>query len=182
MKLAYFSELEHWRRHGAPLTATPFRLHHYGAYAPEVLFLTESESDSIDHSHFPGWFNWEHNYKLKADVPLPELPDEVRSLLAEIVGRYSRKTAAEVGALSKETEPMVGAAPGHRLDLSVAAPRRPRLTVRSDRLSQAQKSLDLAQRGTRAELDARDEVALNAWLPARQRAGRAQNGMSSSST
>ena len=67
-----------------------------------------------------------------------------------------------------------------RLDLSLAVPRRPRFRVRSDRLSQAQGSLDLSQRGTRAELNVRDVEEIEVWAPARRRAAQAQNGTSSS--
>jgi uncharacterized phage-associated protein len=172
VKLVYFSELEHWRRWGAPLTDTPFRAYHYGAWAPEVVYVAEDESKAIEHSHFQGWLHWEHNYKLKPHVEPDPLPNPVDDLLAEVVARYVQSTAQEVGALSKETEPMRKAVPGRRLEMSVAAPRRPGLTVRNNRLARAQASLDLDQRGTRTELDERDATELAAWARARRRAAR----------
>jgi Antitoxin SocA-like, Panacea domain len=169
VKLVYFTELEGWRRFGRPVTGTPFRLYHYGAWAPEVVYVAEYESELIDHSHFQG-FHLEHNYKLKGDSGVPALPDEVEQLLRDVFEQYSRKTAAEVGALSKQTEPMQEATPGNRLDLSVVAPRTPRLRVRSERLRDAFTSLDLSQRGTRQQLNERDLVEFEAWAPARRRA------------
>jgi hypothetical protein len=169
VKLVYYTELEGWRRFGRPVTGTPFRLYHYGAWAPEVVSLAEEESAMIDHSWFQGFY-LEHNYKLKGDIEVPELPDVIERLIAEMFATYSPKTAGEVGALSKQTEPMMGATPNSRLDLSVVAPRTPRITVRSPRLRAAYESLDLTQRGTREELDERDRHELAAWAPARRRA------------
>lgn len=169
VKLTYFTELEGWRQFGRPITDTPFRLYHYGAWAPEVVSLAEEESALIEHSRFRNFY-WEHNYKLKEDVEVPDLPAEVERLLAAVFEKYSRKTAAEVGALSKKTEPMADAAPNSRLDLSVVAPRKPRLSVRNSRLRTAYDSLDLTQRGTREELDERDREELAAWETARRRA------------
>jgi hypothetical protein len=169
VKLVYFTELEGWRRLGEPITDTPFRLYRYGAWAPEVVSLAEEEPELIEHSRFRHFY-WEHNYKLKGDVDVPDLPAEVERLIADVFGTYSQKTAAEVGALSKKTEPMAGAAPNSRLDLSVVAPRKPRLSVRNSRLRSAYESLDLTQRGTREELDERDRAELAAWEPARRRA------------
>lgn len=172
VKLVYFSELEHWRREGAPLTGTPFLFYHYGAWAPEVVYVAEQESGAINHSHFRGWFNWEHNYRLQSNVTPAPLPAVIEALLSEVVATYARKSAQEVGALSKETEPMLGATSGSRLDMSVAAPRRPALRLRDGRLARAQEALDRSQRGNSAELDARDIAELAAWAPARRRASR----------
>jgi hypothetical protein len=169
VKLVYFTELEGWRRFAQPITGTPFRLYHYGAWAPEVVSLAEEESTLIDHSRFMGFYP-EHNYKLKEDAPVPDLPDEIERLVRDIFEAYSRRTAAEVGALSKATEPMAGAEPNSRLDLSVVAPRTPTLMVRSPRLRAAYESLDLTQRGSREELDERDRQELAAWATARRRA------------
>ncbi len=171
VKLVYFTELEGWRRFARPITGTPFRLYHYGAWAPEVVSLAEEESVLIDHSWFTGFYP-EHNYKLKADADVPDLPDEVERLVADVFDSYSRKTAAEVGALSKETEPMAGAELNSRLDLSMVAPREPRLAVHSRRLRAAYESLDFSQRGSREDLDERDRQELAAWAPARRRAVR----------
>lgn len=170
VKLVYFAELEHWRRFARPLTDTPFRLYRYGAWAPEVVYVAE-KSDFIEHSYFQG-FHWQHNYRLKADPGAQPLPSDLDDLLREVVARYIRKTAAEVGLLSKQTEPMIDAKADQRLDLSVAAPRKPRFRVRSGRLRNAQRSLDLSRRGTREEIDARDMAELEAWAPARRRAAR----------
>lgn len=171
VKLAYFTELEGWRRFGRPVTGTPFRLYHYGAWAPEVVYVAERDSELIEHSYFQG-FHLEHNYKLKGDEDVPPLPEEVEQLIRDVFDQYSRMTAADVGALSKQTEPMQAATPGNRLDLSVVAPRTPRLRVRSDRLHDAFASLDLSQRGTRQQLDERDVAEFDAWAPARRRAAR----------
>ena len=171
VKLVYFTELEGWRRFGRPVTGTPFRLYHYGAWAPEVVYVAEQESELIDHSYFVA-FHLEHNYKLKGHGDVPGLPEEVEQLIHDVFEEYSRKTAADVGALSKQTEPMREATPGNRLDLSVVAPRTPRLHVRNDRLRDAFASLDLTQRGTRQQLDERDLAEFEAWAPARRRAAR----------
>jgi antitoxin SocA-like protein len=172
VKIIYFTELEGWRRFGRAITGTPFRLYHYGAWAPEVQFVAEKESNRIAHSYFQGFLHFEHNYKLRSDEPVTRLPHEVEQLLREVWENYGGKTAAHVGELSKQTEPMEGATPGHRLDLSVVAPRTPGIRVRSNRIRDAYDSLDFSQRGTRREIQERDLGEIQAWAPARRRASR----------
>lgn len=167
-KLVYFCELESWQRYGRPLTGASFYRFSYGAWAPDVKAVTES-LPCVEHKRFLGVYP-EHSYRLKGECDFAPLSDEAEEILSLVCAKYSRLTAAYIGRLSKETEPMLAAAEhGDALDFTVAAPRQPR-RIRSSRLARAQRELDLAQIGTRDELDRRDVSELAAWAETRRRA------------
>jgi hypothetical protein len=168
-KLVYFSELESWRRYGRPLTGVSFYRYKYGAWAPDVQHVAET-TPFIEHRKFLGFY-FENVYRLAGDAPVLPLAEEDEDILRWTCETFSKMTAADIGRLSKETEPMVAAPEqAESLDLSLVAPRRSELTVRSSRLAQAQAGLDLTQRGSRQELDERDVVEMAAWANARRRA------------
>jgi uncharacterized phage-associated protein len=169
VKLVYFAELESWARRGEPLTGTPFRLYHYGAYAPEVHFEAEAMPELVAHKRLPG-FDWpEHKYSLQEGAAPPHIDPAAEAIVAEVCKRYARMTAAAIGALSKQTQPVLNAVEGKRLDLSVVAPRRPGVRVSNRKLLDAAARLDTSVRSTddRDELE-REEIA--AFAAARKRA------------
>lgn len=166
-KLVYFAELESWQQFGRPLTGVSFYRFKYGAWAPDVRAVAESV-DCIEHSWFSGFYP-EHRYRLKPDTQLPSLASEVEDLLVTVCNRLSGMTAADIGMLSKKTAPMLAAFEhGESLDLTVAAPRTHAMKFRNSKLAVAQAELDLSQRGTREEIDRRDEAEIAAWANARR--------------
>jgi uncharacterized phage-associated protein len=168
-KLVYFSELECWRTRGEPLTGTSFYRFKFGAWAPDVKDVTEA-TPFIEHKWFNGFYP-EHQYVLKEGTQLSPLSDDAEVILRLVVEHFGKMTAAEIGRLSKQTEPMLAAPEmGESLDLSVVAPRRPRLRVPNSRLARAQATLDLTRRGTQEEIDLRDVTELAAWAELRRRA------------
>jgi hypothetical protein len=171
-KLVYFSELESWRRYGRPLTGVSFYRFNFGAWAPDVKDVAEV-APFIEHKWVLGFYP-EHVYRLKDDEALSPLSDDAAEILTYVCQTYSKMTAAYIGQLSKQTEPML-ATPEHgeSLDLSVVAPRRPSLKVRNSALARAQAELDTSIRGTREERDERDVTEMAAWAEARRRAASA---------
>lgn len=170
-KLVYFAEIESWSAFSRPLTGTSFYRYHYGAWSPAVADVASMHpaveaEEQLAYGMYP-----ETRYRLREDVPLPEIPDTAAQLIARIYGRYGRLSAADVGCLSKQSEPMLAATEqGEALDFSVVAPRRPTLAIRSSRLKRASSLLDTSTRGTQEELDARDRAEMRAWAPLRRRA------------
>jgi uncharacterized phage-associated protein len=169
VKLVYFAELESWQRYGAPLTGTPFYSYHYGAYAPEVIYVAEEVPDLIRHSRFQGFDKPEHRYELQKTAEFPTLSPEAREIISDVFGRIGRLSAYQVGRLSKETAPMQQSEKGVRLDLSVVAPVRARLRVSSPRLLAAAERLDTSVRGTTEDLAEEDRQQLAAMAPYRER-------------
>jgi hypothetical protein len=169
IKVIYFAQLESWRLRGKPLTEVSFYSYKYGAYAPEVVYVVEN-LPGVEGSRFYNFYT-ENRYKLRDDLPAGhEISPEGAMILQRVFERCRGMTAAAVGDLSKSTEPMKNVEPGMPLDFSVVAPERSHLRVRNSSLAQAQAGLDLTQRGTRAEVDERDEAELIAWSNARRRA------------
>jgi uncharacterized phage-associated protein len=169
IKIIYFAQLESWRTRGEPLTRVSFYSYKYGAYAPEVVYLAENLPD-VEGSRFYHFYA-ENRYKLEDEsVFIGELAPEAKEILERVFEKCGHMTAAAAGQLSKTTEPMQHAEPGVPLDFSVVAPQRSQLRVRNSDLARAQAGLDLSERGTRAELDERDEAELLAWANARRRA------------
>lgn len=168
-KLVYFAELESWERRGVPLTGTSFYRLHYGAWAPDVPSVAESIPGQVEHTQFLGFY-FEHRYRLRSEAAPEPLDPEVATLLDGIFDRYGRMTAANIGALSKKTPPMLAALEaGTRLDLSVVAPRHPSLRIRHQRLAEAQGNLDRSTIGSREELDSQALQEHGAWVANRRR-------------
>jgi hypothetical protein len=169
-KLVYFAELESWRRCGEPLTGASFYRFHYGAWAPDVKAVAESVPAYVEHRRILGVYQ-ENRYRLRPEAPPPEISPQCAKILADVFARFGRKTAADIGPLSKATEPMlIAQEEGDMLDLSVVAPRRSKVQVRNSRLARASVNRDTSQRGTRHEIDERDQRELSAWSPARRAA------------
>jgi len=169
IKVVYFAQLESWQQRGEPLTDVAFYSYKFGAWAPEVAHVADAVP-AIEHSWFQ-FFYPEHRYKLREDAPpLPSLSPHADAILRRVFEQYGRMTAASIGTLSKQTEPMKHAEPGLPLDFSVVAPERTRLRVRNSALAHAQATHDWSVRGTWEELNKRDEEEHAAWAEARRRA------------
>lgn len=167
VKLVYFSELESWRQGGQPLTSASFYRFHYGAWAPDVTEVAEDLPwiDRKWHIHFYR----SRNYTLRDSAPSVELSERALDILNRVFQTYSRMTAAAVGSLSKQTEPMLAVTEtGQALDLSMVAPKT--WTLESAELSDAIGEFDFSIRGSSEEIAARDRDVLGIWGPLRDRA------------
>jgi uncharacterized phage-associated protein len=170
VKLVYFAELESWRSRGRPLTGTPFRLYHYGAYAPEVHFVAEAMPELVTHRRLAG-FDWpEHTYSINEEASPPAIDEDVRQIIERVTRQYASMTAKTIGALSKETEPVKCAEEGKRLDLSIVAPPEMRVRVTDEGVLSAASRLDTSVRGTAEERQKLEREELEALKPARTRA------------
>ena len=167
VKLVYFSELESWRKDGQPLTSATFYRFHYGAWAPDVKELAE-DLPWVERK----WqiqFYRSRNYTLAEDAPNADLSERALDILNRVFQSYCRMTAAAVGSLSKQTEPMLAATEsGQALDLSIVAPKTWSLV--HTELASVADEFDFSVLGTSDEIEERDREVLARWDPLRNRA------------
>jgi len=125
LKLCYFADLENVRRHGKPITDGQWRRDDYGAVAYEIPNAARliAEVEVHDYTTYTGMHGTDFWLAEVKDCGLGLTMNE-RVVLNDVWEQFGTRSAKDLGAETKKTEPWVAAvrAGVQELDLSVAAP------------------------------------------------------------
>lgn len=162
IKLCYFADLESVRRSGEPITGQTWERGQYGAVAYDIPNTARKIPGVQIDDHPTPTGNLRTDFSAGLGLPDPEYDLSVSEMvvLDDIFEKCSRQYARTLGDQTKTTEPWVNAvaADSKVLNLSVVAP--------ADPAAYSKKVLariDRSQRGTAAEIAARD-AEVERWM------------------
>jgi len=148
LKICYFADLENVRRFGRPITDAKWRRDQYGAVAYEITNAAR-KIPSVQVNDYTTYTS-HHGTDFWLAVPIDcggSLSMNERAVLDDVWEQYGRRSAKELGAETKNTEPWrcAVAAGVNDLDLSVVAPRP------GDELAYFARVLERVDLGTRGD-------------------------------